>query len=497
MIPWWPSKDGHHEFYIAMRNTIRFTRNLVVVGVVLFANILSSCSEKETKVEKSFVLLVKVHETDCFSCLQGYYFLNELSEIAETKIVFNGLNEVSIKGFFDANSLNYLLETKDVEIISDENLYEKLNHTATVSEGFLYDKRGEEIFHFQFRMNTDEMKQLESICLKGKTMLEKNELLTLQTNYNNDGVAFYVQGGNYILLNRPLNNCQIFDSKGLLIREIEGRMIDSRQIFPELNEYASDIMGSLETQGQLSASIKDVFLVRNSIWIGCQIPYPVISGNRIEHYSYYMVLSYKLVSQDQSFEVIFDGKTNCVSTISFDQGREGCINALIYRVDGDDHTKNYSYARFKMKDGEMTNVEERVVGYPMFNRNKYLWHAPTLKDGLFNVAFTEYLVDVESDTIFKLPFCYNAEVEDNGGFDMRLSMDASLVDWSYDGTTLGVVYHDKIDDIFYYLLWARGMNDFTKSELPSYDVPVIGYRLQTPQVIRCLDKYYGVHSIVM
>ncbi|KWW26158.1 MAG: hypothetical protein F082_224 [bacterium F082] len=459
--------------------------------------LLSSCALSDAKPSKPFKLVVKMHETDCFSCLQGDAVLKDLIEVADAEIVFNGLNEKSIEKFLETNSLSYIKEVENIKIVSDVNKYEKLNKTPTVSEGFLYDNHDSEFFRFQFRMDGRTMKQLQNIYQEGKTLMETGEAVVLQTEYNNSGIGFLIQENCYVLLNRPLNLCQFFDKKGRLIREISGDSIDCRDIFPEMVSLDSKMVSGLEQIGGLHVSIIDVFVYGREVWVGCQVPFVNNEGNKMIHHSYYEVLSYSLFDQNQKYELVFDGRKDDVSAISFDIREDGCVDALIFRAMEKDTARCYERARCQWDNGKLALIDEWRIDYPSFIHQDFLLYSPSLQDGLLNVSFTDYLMDIDDKTIFTLPFHCNAYVEDNGGFDMRLNMDANLIDWAYDGVMLGVIYRDVKENKYYYLSRTIGEKDFSRVDLPVFEVPIISYSLQTPRLVRCIDQHFCIHSLVM
>ena len=467
------------------------------VTVFLQSCLMSSCALSEAKPSKPFKLVVKMHETDCFSCLQGDALLKDIVEVADAEIVFNGLNERSIEKFLETNSLNYLNEMENIKIISDINEYEKLNITPTVSEGFLYDNHGSEFFRFQFRMDGRTMKQLQNICQEGKALMETGDAVVLQTEYNNEGMSFLMQENYYVLLNRPLNLCQFFDRKGRLVREISGDLIDCRDIFPEMVSLDSKVESEPNQIGGLRASIINVFVHGKEVWVGCQVPFVINEGKKVVHHSYYEVLSYSLFEQNQDYELVFDGRMDDVSAISFDRRADGGVDALIFRGMEKDTLRCYERARCQWDNGKLALIDRWLIDYPSFVRQDFLLYSPLLQDGLLNVSFTDFLMDIDDKTIFTFPFHCNAYVVDNGGFDMRLNMDANLIDWAYDGVLLGVIYRDVKENKFYYLSRTIGEEDFSRVDLPVFGVPIISFSLQTPRLVRCIDQHFCIHSLVM
>ncbi|MBR2771371.1 MAG: hypothetical protein IKD78_05080, partial [Bacteroidales bacterium] len=195
---------------------------------------LFSCGNQETaKTEKPYLLKVKMKETDCFRCVSGQITMRDLSDVADVEIVFNGLNDNTIDRFLQTNALEYAKQEEGFKIISDQEEYAKLNTIPSVSEGHLFDSKGNEIMVFQFRLDKPTMSRLNAIQRKGHALMQ-TEPIALETDYNNTGIDFSVQGDFYVLTNKPMNLCQVFNSNGALVREINGNLVDPADVFPEL-----------------------------------------------------------------------------------------------------------------------------------------------------------------------------------------------------------------------------------------------------------------------
>lgn len=456
-----------------------------------------SCGEREnTDLSKPYVLKVKMKETDCFRCVQGQITMRDFSEVADVEIVFNGLNDKTISRFLEANALEYVKETDGFKIISDEEVYAKLNTIPSVSEGHLFDKKGREIMVFQFRLDKAAMSRLNAIQRKGKALMQ-NEPVSLKTDFDNSGVDFSVQGSFYVLTNKPMNLCQVFNMDGELVREIDGNLVDPSDVFPELQELNPKTLNFIKEIGQYKSSIEQAFINGREIWIGSFVSSPALEENSVNLYSYYQLLSFPLYDSLQLFKVIFDGRPN-VTTTTFNHSNGD--DTFIILMKNDEVVPVCNQAKCEVRDGKMVLLDEQPIHYPEFDRQKSLLYKPTLKDGLLNLMFTEYLVNVQSDTVFTLPFQYNTKIVDNGGFNIKITMDACLEDWAFDGEKIGVIYYNMVEgekSQCHYLSWQKGQNGFLDKVITLPDEKIIALRLVLPDVANYLTKDNKVGTIVM
>ncbi len=467
--------------------------------ILFFSLMVSSCGTRQTsRQEKPYILKVKMKETDCFRCVSGQITMRDLSEVADVEIFFNGLNDNSINRFLETNALEYTKTTEGFRIVSDKEEYAKLNTIPTVSEGHLYDRKGNEILVFQFRLDKETMSRLNLIQSKGRAMMQQ-EMVALDTEFDNDGIDFSVQNGFFVLTNGPMNLCQIFNSAGELVREINGNLVDPSDVFPELKEVDSQRLKSIKDNGHYSSSIEEAFIIGNEIWVGYNVSCPVLEDRKAILYSHYQLLSYKLYDSTQNFKVIFDGKLHNATTLVPWLSPDGETYAIIERYD-EDVLFTHTQAKCQVQDGMLVMEDEHPVNYPDFAQQKLVWYRPALKDGLLNLNLTEYLVDIQNDTVFNLPFRCNIRIEDNGGFDIKTSCDAQMTDFAFDGETLGVAYFDIVEgkkDKCHHLTWRKGQKKFADNEIMLPKEEIIDVKLSMPDVVQYLTKDNKVGTIVM
>ena len=482
-------------------------KKLFLFFAALVMLVLASYGQQETtKTEKPYLLKVKMKETDCFRCVSGQITMRDLSEVADVEIVFNGLNEKTIEQFLKTNALEYVKGNEGFKIASDKEKYAKLNTIPTVSEGHLMDKKGNEIMVFQFRLDKPTQDRLKAIKTKGEALMQK-EPTTLQTDYNNDGIKFSTQGNYYVLTNSPMNLCQIFNTDGKMIREIDGNLVDPADVFPELRQLDSALIQSIKSFGYYRSSVEDVFINGKEIWIGFTVSCPSMEDGQVSLRSPYQVLSYPLYDTTQDFKVIFDGRQNEVATMMFGHSNNSG-NSLPFLQDvyvvsqkfDQEGQSIYTQAKCEVQDGILTLKDERPIHYPEFEQKDLLWYKPKLKDGMLNLAFTEYLLDIQKDTVFNLPFRYNTKVIDHGGFNIQMTQDALLVDWAFDGETLGVIYDDIVDNQRskrHHLVWRKGQKDFTDTEITLPEEALVGMQLVLPDVACYLTTDNRVGTMVL
>jgi hypothetical protein len=477
-----------------------------IIFAALFMLVLASFGQQETtKKEKAYLLRVKMRETDCFRCVSGQITMRDLSEVADVEIVFNGLNEKTIEQFLKTNALEYVKGNDGFTIVSDKEEYTRLNTIPTVSEGHLIDSKGKEIMVFQFRLDNATTNRLNAIKTKGKALMQK-EPITLQTDYNNNGIDFSVQGKHFVLCNSPMNLCQIFNFNGELVREINGNLVDPSDVFPELKALDSTIINSIKGYGYYRSSIEDAFINGNEIWAGFRVSCPTFEDGQVSLYSHYQVLTYSLNDSTQHFKVLFDSRQNQITTMVFDRINYGNIVPFLHNTHAVLQKYNqegqsiYNQSICEVRNDSLVLKDERLVSYPKFEQKELLWYKPKLKDGLLNILFTEYLVGIQTDTVFNLPFRYNTKVIDNGGFNIKSTIDALLIDWAFDGETLGVIYDDIVDDQIskrHYLVWRKGQKDFTDTEIPLPNEEIIELQMVLPDVVYYMTTDNRVRTMVL
>ena len=497
------TKTLNLQFYNQTSSTMK--KHFLLFAALAILVLASYGQQETTKTEKPYLLKVKMKETDCFRCVSGQITMRDLSEVADVEIVFNGLNEKTIDQFLKTNTLEYVKGNDDFKIISDKEEYDRLNTIPTVSEGHLIDKKGKEIMVFQFRLDNPTQNRLNAIKTKGKALMQK-EPIALQTDYNNDGINFSVQGKHFVLCNRPMNLCQIFNSSGELVREIDGNFVDPSNVFPELKELDSTIINSIKAYGFYRSSLEDVFINGNEIWASFTVSYPTYEDGKVSLHSPYQVLSYSLNDSTQHFKVLFDSRQSQITTMVFDHINYGNILPFIHNTHAVLQKYNqegqsiYNQAICEVRNDSLVLKDERQVSYPKFEQQELLWYKPKLKDGLLNLLFTEYLVDIQTDTVFYLPFRYNTKVMDNGGFNIKSIIDALLIDWAFDGETLGVIYDDIVEDQRskrHYLVWRKGQKDFTDIEIPFPNEEIIGFQLVLLDVVYYMTTDNRVGAMVL
>lgn len=470
-----------------------------LLPILFFSLMVSSCGTKQTfRQEKPYLLKVKMKETDCFRCVSGQITMRDLSEVADVEIFFNGLNDNNINRFLEINALEYTKTTEGFRIVSDKEEYSKLNTIPTVSEGHLYDRKGNEILVFQFRLDKTTMSRINLIQSKGRAMMQQ-EPVALKTEFDNDGIDFSIQNGFFVLTNEPMNLCQIFNSAGELVREINGNLVDPSDVFPELKELDTQRLKSINDNGHYNSSIEEAFIIGDEIWVGFNVSCPVLEDRKVILYSHYQLLSYNLYDSTQDFNVIYDGKLHDAIALVPWLSHEGESYAIIERYEGN-VLFTYTQAKCQVKDGMLVMENEHPVNYPDFAHQKLLWCRPVLKDGLLNFGSTEYLVDIQNDTVFSLPFRCNIRIEDNGGFDIKISQDAQMTDFAFDGETLGVVYFDIVEgkkDKCHHLTWRKGQKKFADNEIMLPKEEIISVKLSLPDVVHYLTKDNKVGTIVI
>lgn len=471
---------------------------VIVLTMLLLLIVVVCCSNNSlsSAPDKPFKLKVKIKESDCFRCMQGQIIMRDLSDIADVEIVFNGLNDKVINRFLQANALEYVKRVEGYKIVSDKEEYNRLNTIPSVSEGHLYAMNGDEIMTFQFRVDNITMKQLNAILRKGHVLLQKVPI-TLKTDYDNDKIDFSVQGDFFVLNNYPMNLCQVFNSKGEMIREIDGNLVEPSDVFSELKKMDATILRSLKDNGLCRSYIESSFIIENEIWIGFMVSCPTIVEGNVRLNTYYQLLSYSLFDSSKQYDVIYDGRPNNIVTMAFDNSSDNELFVVIQQCD-EDNQFIYNQARCEKQDGFLALKDKHPIHYPDFEKKGSLSYRPVFKDGLLNLEFTEYLVDILSDTVFCLPIQHNEVIVDDRGGDIKVTKNTQLIDWCFDGKTLGVVYYDIVEgDIkqCHHLSWQKGQNGFSDKVVYLLDEETVALRLVYPDGAYYLMKGNKVGTI--
>ena len=129
-----------------------------------------SCQRANINTEKPYLLRIKMKETECLKCMNAHLMLKDFADIAKMEIVFNDLSEKEINRFLDINSLNYLKDITDCDIISDKTVFAEMNSNLVYSECYLLNRQGEQLAHFNFRINDSTINHLKTLISVGKAI---------------------------------------------------------------------------------------------------------------------------------------------------------------------------------------------------------------------------------------------------------------------------------------------------------------------------------------
>lgn len=471
-----------------------------IIGLFLFCLIfqLFSCHNAEKKSEKPYLLQIKVKETDCLKCMNAYLLLKDFADVSEIKVVFNGLGEKEINRFLDINSLSYLKEFPDCNIVSDKNLYAEMSSNNAFSEAYLYNHQGELLEHFNFRISEQTMNHLKTMIKCGKYMMQESETVKLDTEYKNSSVTFSSRDDKFLLSNPPMNLVQLFDRNGHLLYEVDGANLDPADIFKEMQVTDSaqmTAMNYLKNNGMLQIMLANAFVDDEVIFVGYDVPYVGRDGTQFRLQSYYELLSYDTEDSSHSFKIICNGKEEKVSELIFDNEDDG-ISAIKVGYDENTATSFLSFEEYSLSDEALSVVRSKEINYPEFERQENYSYTPKLKCGLLNLQGTDFLYDVKSDSVINLPFHCNVKVNRQGDYNIQVTNDAFLFDWYSDGNEIGIIYKDKASGKLFHNLMSMKGEILDSIELPTEESDIKYYYMTSPKTALCLTNENMVRKCV-
>ena len=420
--------------------------------------------------EKPYLVKLKINESDCLRCMNGLSFIEELSEVADVELVFNGLKDKDIERFIQANGLENTLKEGNCFVVSDKNVYNNL-WSISLSEGHVFDKKGNELLAFSFRVDDKMRKRIRSIIENGRAIMQNCCPIRLKTEYGFSSGNLYVKDGYCLLFNGNLNLCQVFDEKGILIREIDGGEIDPLAVFPEMKTIGEKNLDNLKHNGLLICRMQKVSLVGDEIWVKFETPYAELSDQgSIILIPFSCIISFPMRADSTEPKVIFrwDDKTSLFEYDISSDGIDGSFDGAI-QIFMDDRSFQLEKVVFLKRHMQLEINRRSSLCYPVFNKEKYIAYLMYIKDGLFNLRGTDFLYYLENDTVINMPVKHNLKVVGDKLESSTIKQDIVVRDWAFDGANLGMVYRDLTNGNDYYSLLSEESNEFVTTQIKMTD----------------------------
>ena len=449
-----------------------------------------SCQRANINTEKPYLLRIKMKETECLKCMNAHLMLKDFADIAKMEIVFNDLSEKEINRFLDINSLNYLKDITDCDIISDKTVFAEMNSNLVYSECYLLNRQGEQLAHFNFRINDSTINHLKTLISVGKAIIHKDEKIKLDTDYKNSLKTFSLRKGKLLLLNSSMNLVQVFDMRGNLLCEFDGTNINPLDIFEEMNPIDSTQTASinyLKSNGMLQSLPENAFVNNETTFIGYNVPYLDMSGTQFRLHSHYVLVAFDTKDNNKQYKIICDGKKDKIQKIIFDNENSN-ISAINVTYDENNKTSLLSYNIYTISDGILSTLHSKPINYPEFERQNFYAYEPKIKSGLLNLQGTDFLYDVKTDSVISLPFSCNIKVDFKSDYNIKVESDAFLLDWYSDGYEIGIIYKDIVVEKWYHKLLSMNGEVIDSRELTPSESDIKNYYMTSPRTALCITN---------
>lgn len=416
--------------------------------------------------EKPYLVMLKINESDCLRCINGQCFIGELSEVADVEFVFNGIKDKDIVRFIQANGLKNIAEKDGTIVVSDRDVYNNLS-SISLSEGRVFDKKGNELMAFSFRVDNKTRNRIRSIIENGRAIMQNCCPIRLKTEYGFSLGNLYVKDGYCLLFDKNLNLCQVFDERGCLIREIDGGEIDPLAVFPEMKTLGDKNLENLKHNGLLICRMQKVSIVGDEIWIKFDIPYAELSDQgHIIMMPFSSIISFPMSVDSAESRVVFrwDDKSSLFEYDISSDGIDGAFDGAI-QIFMNDGRFQLEKAAFNKSSMQLEIDSRDSLFYPNFNREKYIAYPMYVKDGMLSLRGTDFLYCLENDTVINMPVKHNIRVTGDNLESRTITQDIVVRDWAFDGVNLGIVYRNLLDGNDYYSLLSEGSKGYVTTQM--------------------------------
>ena len=411
---------------------------------------------------------VIINENDCFRCFGGNQILQRLSEVSKVELVFNGLDDNFINRLLEVNKITL----KDgMSIVNDTSVYRALN-TCNMTEAHVYDSQGEEYMAFPFKFGPSIDDVVSEMRILNEGLYYEQHPVKLNLTYKSGMIKLFVDEDHIVVLNRTTNTCEVFDKKGSRLVQIDATELDPISFFPEMRELES-ATNYLKSSGVFSCRIEKAICKEEEIVLLVSVPYAKMENNSIIQEVFPCIVSYTHNDEGWTPHVLFSSKeiiladiiapsnishpTGVVVPFGKPQIDLQCVGMEIWQ---DYEFIDYHIHSMKSNDGPLQIVESRQINYPSFDRIKSFNYEPKIKDGLFALGYTDYLYDPNRDTTYTLPMKSELSMEGKSMTNLMVKSNGHVVDWSFDGNDLSVIYFDEVNKECKFIFLKKGAEDF-------------------------------------
>ena len=425
---------------------------------ILLAFICMSCKQTSSQVrEYHLVTKVKINENDCFRCFGGNQILQQLSEVSKVELVFNGLEDNSIQRFLKVNEITL---KNGINIVNDTSVYKLLN-TCTLTEAHVCGSKGEVYitFPFKFGPNIDDV--ISEMQLLNEGLYFEQHPNKIDIEYKTGMIKLLLEKNHIVVLNCTMNICEVFDKKGSKLFQIDASNLDPVSFFPEMSELES-VTNYLKSSGVFSCRIEKAICNEEEILFLVSVPYVEMHNDSIIQEVFPCIVSYILDDENNNPKVLYSSRKIIIEDIIVPSSKSQFdLQCIGVEVGQDYETIDYFIHSMKLNDGSLQIVESKRIDYPSFDRMKSFNHEPKIKDGLFALGYTDYLYDLERDTFYTLPMKCNLSMEGQSMTNLMIKSNGHVVDWSFDGKDLSIIYYDEINRECKCLYLKKGTKDFS------------------------------------
>lgn len=411
---------------------------------------------------------VIINENDCFRCFGGNQILQRLSEVSKVELVFNGLDDNFINRLLEVNKITL----KDgMSIVNDTSVYRALN-TCNMTEAHVYDNNGEEYMAFPFKFGPSIDDVVSEMRILNEGLYYEQHPVKLNLTYKSGMIKLFVDEDHIVVLNRTTNTCEVFDKKGSRLVQIDATELDPISFFPEMRELES-ATNYLKSSGVFSCRIEKAICKEEEIVLLVSVPYAKMENNSIIQEVFPCIVSYTHNDEGWTPHVLFSSKEIILadiiapSNISHPTGvvvpfgkPQIDLQCVGMEIGQDYEFIDYHIHSMKSNDGPLQIVESRQINFPSFDRIKSFNYEPKIKDGLFALGYTDYLYDPNRDTTYTLPMKSELSMEGKSMTNLMVKSNGHVVDWSFDGNDLSVIYFDEVNKECKFIFLKKGAEDF-------------------------------------
>lgn len=322
---------------------------------------------------------------------------------------------------------------------------------------------------------------------------KKRPKLVLQFNSSYSGLS--VGNSYYLVSNMTMNCCEIFDKKGNALFFIDALQIDPIEIYPEM-QTSEKYVNYLKNIGMFSCRIENAKMIGDEVWVKTFVPYVDVRNDSVIQGVKPCVITYYENAGEWLHNVLYDYKDFPVDVIG--DAKDGVNYYGISQIYVEGEGNEYKSFVMKLVEGKLEVKQTKKMYIPNVDRIPNFAYELKVKDGLFSLNYTDFLYDLERDTVYMLPIRCNPQMTNEGTKDFKVSMEGNVLDWAFDGTALSVVYFDAKLGQCQYLYKEDLSKEFTVNVLSfGSGLKCPPLCLLSPHILYYLDSNNEVQVIIL